>query len=106
MANFLLIYTGGSMPESEEASQAVMKAWMDWFTTLGEAVVDSGNPIGPHAKTISKEGSIHDGFAGVPATGYSILKADTLDHATQMAKDCPHILSGGEVTVYETFNAM
>ena len=39
-------------------------------------------------------------------TGYSVLKADSLDEATKMAKGCPVLASNGSVEVYETFNAM
>jgi hypothetical protein len=105
MSNYLLVYTGGSMPESENEIQAVMKAWTDWFTTLGDAVVDSGNPIG-HAKTVNSKGVIRDGVPGEPATGYSIIKAGSLDEAAKLAVSCPHLLDNGDISVYETFEAM
>ena len=38
MADYLLLYSGGSMPETEEQQAAVMQAWTDWFTSLGAAV--------------------------------------------------------------------
>ncbi len=44
MANFLLLYHGGSMPETPEEGAKVMKAWTDWFEQLGEGLVDGGNP--------------------------------------------------------------
>ena len=31
MANYLLLYTGGSMPESPAEQEAVMQAWNAWF---------------------------------------------------------------------------
>ena len=40
------------------------------------------------------------------ATGYSILKADSLNAATDLAKGCPVLLSGGKITVYEITPAM
>ena len=49
MANYLLAYVGGDEPDSEEAGAAVMNAWIAWFGTLGDAVVDPGNPIGASA---------------------------------------------------------
>ena len=45
MAKYLLLYGGGSMPETEAEMAAVTKAWTDWFTELGPAVVDPGNPF-------------------------------------------------------------
>jgi hypothetical protein len=106
MNNFLLVYTGGGMPESEEEQAAVMKAWGDWFETLGGDLVDGGNPTGPMAKTITSDGLVSDGPDGTMATGYSILKADSLDSAVTKAKGCPMLAGGGNISVYEIFPAM
>ena len=39
-------------------------------------------------------------------TGYSIIKADSLDAAVELSKGCP-VLGGGQVVVVsETFDAM
>ena len=103
MNNFLLVYTGGGMPESEEEIAVVMKAWDNWFETLGSDLVDGGNPTGPMAKTIMSDGSVSDGPDGTMATGYSIIKADSLDSAVSKAKGCPMIEGGGNITVYEIF---
>lgn len=104
MANYLLAYTGGSTPETEEARDAQMAAWGKWFQDLGEAVVDPGNPFGP-SKAIAADGSIGDG-ASSGLTGYSVLAADSLDAATEMAKGSPVFAVGGKVDVYETFEVM
>jgi len=106
MNNFLLVYTGGGMPESEEEQAAVLKAWGDWFETLGEKLVDGGNPTGPMAKTIKSDGSVVDGPDGKMATGYSILKAESFDEALALAKGCPMLDGGGNITLYEIFPAM
>lgn len=106
MATYVLLYTGGGAPESDEESAAVIKAWTDWFTGLGESVVDPGNPFAPIAKTIASNGSVSDGPLGTLATGYSILSASSFDEAMQKAKGCPHLMAGGQVTVYETYDVM
>ena len=106
MNNFLLMYTGGGMPESEEEQAAVLKAWGDWFETLGEKLVDGGNPTGPMAKTIKSDGSVVDGPDGKMATGYSILKAESFDDALALAKGSPMLDGGGNITLYEIFPAM
>ena len=104
MANFLLAYTGGAMATTEAEQKAAMEAWGGWFGGLGDAVVDGGNPCSG-SKTVASDGSISDGAAGM-ISGYSILKAESLDEAAKMAKGCPVLSSGGTVQVYETFNAM
>jgi hypothetical protein len=106
MANYLLLYRGGSMPESEAEQKAVMQEWMTWFSGLGSAVVDGGNPFTPNASTISKDGKISAGSGGPMPSGYSILKANSLDEAVGMAKGCPVLKGGADVMVFETFNAM
>jgi len=104
MANFLLLYSGGGMPEGEAAQKQVMEAWGQWFGKLGDAVVDGGNPTSPHSKTISSDGTVTDSPAQV--TGYSIIKASSLDDATETAKGCPVLEGGAKVMVFETFAAM
>jgi len=106
MKKFVLLYSGGGMPETEEETAAVMKAWEDWYTQLGSAVVDPGNPIGPAAKSISPDGRVKDGSAWPMATGYTILQADSLDAAAKMAQSCPVLQGGSDITVFETFNVM
>ena len=103
MANYLLVFHGGSMPESEAEQATVMQAWTDWFEKLGPAVVDKGNPASG-TKVISN-GSVTDGGAGAPS-GYSILSADSFDSAVALAKGCPVLAGGASIEVVETFNFM
>jgi hypothetical protein len=104
MAKYLLLYEGGSMPETDAERDTVMKAWESWLGSLGGAVVDAGNPFTPASKRIKADGSISDG-AG-PATGYSVIEADSLAAATDLAKGCPVLAGGASVGVYETFEVM
>ena len=107
MANFVLLYTGGSAGTSPAEREKVMQAWGGWFGKLGDKIVDAGNPFSDHAKNISNSGAVHHGAVGSPpATGYSILKADSLNAAAELAKGCPVLQSGGKITVYEITPAM
>lgn len=106
MANFVLLYSGGSMPESQAEHAAVMKAWEAWFGGLGSAVVDGGNPFTPKAKSIASNGTVSDGPVGTMASGYSIIKADSLDAAVDIAKRCPVLQGGAQISVYETLPVM
>ena len=104
MAKYLLLYRGGRMPETDQARAQVMKAWEDWFTELGPAVADPGNPFTSATKTIEGDGSVAD--AAPTASGYSILEAESLDRATELAKGCPVLQGGAGITVFETFDVM
>ena len=106
MANFVLLYSGGSMAESEAEQAAIMQAWGAWFGELGSALVDGGNPFTPKAKSIASDGKVSDSPVGTMATGYSIIKADSLNAAVEMARHCPVLQSDGQISVYETFQAM
>lgn len=101
---YLLVFHGGSMPESPEEGAKVTQAWGDWFGRLGDAVIDQGNPVG-QVKTIAANGSVSDGGTN-PSSGYSIIKADTLDAAVELAKGCPVLAGGASVEVAETFAVM
>ncbi len=105
MANFLLLYTGGGMPQGEAEQAKVMQAWGAWFQKLGDAVVDGGNPFTPEAKTIASNGSVSDG-ASPSASGYSVIKADSMQDAVEKAKGCPVLQGGAKIAVFETFAAM
>ncbi len=104
--NYLLVYHGGGpMPATPEEGAQVMKAWTDWFGTLGPALVDGGNPASV-VKSIGSDGAVRDGTVN-PPTGYSIIKADGIDSAVGLAKGCPLLAIGGtSIEVVETVDAM
>jgi hypothetical protein len=99
MANYVLVYRGGSMAETPEEQQKVMESWGAWFGSLGASVVDGGAPFGPSA-SIASDGSTTDGGASA-LTGYSVLAADSLADALTKAKGCPVLSAGGSIEVYE-----
>ena len=41
MTDYLLLYSGGSMPESEAEQAAVMKAWDEWMHALGDGLKET-----------------------------------------------------------------
>lgn len=106
MANFVLLYSGGSMPETPAEQAEVMQAWGAWFGSLGSSLVDGGNPFTPAAKSIASNGTVSDVPAGSMASGYSIIKADSLNAAVDMASRCPVLLGGAQISVFETFPVM
>ena len=78
-----------------------MAAWGAWFETLGDHLVDGGNPFNPQA-----EAGISQGVVTMDvdtASGYTIVKADSLEQAVEWAKGCPLAMAPGcSVRVYET----
>lgn len=98
MKNFIYIYHSTiNTPPSQEA----FDAFADWFNSLGDKVVDGGNPISPLNKAVIKNGTVTKGDDTI--IGYAIVKAANLDEAVAMAKNSP--LANNEqsaIHVYET----
>ena len=98
MSNYILAYHGGKKPESPEEGAKQMAKWKAWVGGLGDAMVDPGTPLGK-SKTVSSGGVSDDGGSN-PLIGYSIVKADSMDAALEMAKGCP-FLDMGTIEVAE-----
>jgi len=76
---------------------ATMDAWQSWFASVGDRLVDSGNPLGDGLEvTTSGATAIAPGSGS--ATGYSILSAGSLDEARGLLDGCPF---NSTVRVYE-----
>jgi hypothetical protein len=100
MANYMFVYSGGHGMSADEAERNAQYArWGQWFGELGSAVVDGGAATGT-AKTVGPGDSVSDGGSR-GLTGYSIVSADSLDAAVELAKGCPVLEIGGAVDVYE-----
>ena len=104
MGKYVLLYTGGGMPESEAEQAQVMAAWGAWYEGLGDAVADPGNPFGPAVMNIVEDRTVSQGAIGAQNSGYSILNADSFEAAIEMAKKCPMLDGNGQITIYETFD--
>jgi hypothetical protein len=98
--NYVLIYFNngvrdGVSPEDFKAE------WGNWFGGLGDTLVDAGNPFNTGGQAVEKSGVTT--IENWPSTGYSIVKAETMDDAVEMAKTCPVLNEpDGAVRVYET----
>ncbi len=92
MPNYILAYHGGKMPESPEEGAKEMAKWNAWIGGLGDAMVNPGTPLGK-SKTVSSGGVSDDGGSN-PLLGFSIVKADSMDAALEIAKGCPYLELG------------
>ena len=92
MANFIFAYHGGKKPDSPEEGAKMMKRWNAWLEGLGTASIDPGNPVGM-SKTVSSSGVADNGGSN-PLAGYSVVEADSIDAAVNMAKSCPFVEMG------------
>jgi hypothetical protein len=103
MGKYVLVYYGGSAGQTEKDRADQMQQWGAWFGKLGKAVADQGSPFSGKVKTVASNGGARDGAIGQPpASGYSIVEASSIAEATDHAKACPLLKSGGQISVYET----
>jgi hypothetical protein len=92
VSNFVITYYGFPRFERPEDGGAYMKMWRAWMAGIGEAMINPGTPM-KIGKTLSANG-ISDTSRGEPLTGFSIVKADSLEAAVAMARGRPHLAHG------------
>lgn len=92
MAEFIFAYHGGRPPKTPEEGARFKARWRAWAAEIGDAFVHPGSMIGK-SWTVSASGASADGGPN-PLSGYSIVKADGIEAALEMAKRCPHVDHG------------
>ena len=107
MKEFMLIYKGGDPEWMENASQeemtASMESWRQWMGGLQEKeqLASGGAALQYPGKRLNKDGIVTDISATEfkeLVTGFSIVKANDIDAAILIAKECP-IFSYPDITV-------
>ncbi|NCP64674.1 MAG: hypothetical protein GW763_00535 [Paraglaciecola sp.] len=98
MNEYMLLYKGGD-PDwmantSAEQMAASMQKWGEWMADLKQQgrLSSGGAPLDYSGKRLSADGLVTEILARKfkeLVTGYSIIRASTMDEALNMAKDCP-----------------
>ena len=110
MKEFLFIFRRDMVTEelqpSRERLQGMSKPWEDWMTSLAARGVLSsqGNRLQPDGKIVRPGSVVMDGpYTEIKEVvgGYSIIKADSLGEAAEIAKGCPIFALGGNVEIRE-----
>jgi YCII-related domain len=92
MPDFIVAYHGGKKPETPEQGAEQMAKWKAWIGGLGDAMVNPGTPLGK-STFINTDGLSSEGGPSA-LTGYSVLRADSMEAALDMAKACPFLEMG------------
>lgn len=92
MKKFVLMHCGFEPPTPE-----VMQGWGKWFQSIADQTVENGGFHGA-AKEIAKDGSRDLPMDMDAITGYTIVKAKSIDEAEAIARANPIIKS---IRVYE-----
>ena len=99
MKQFVLVYLGGNQPSSEAEAKKHFEKYMGWLTALGDAVVIPTIPL-KDTTTISSDGAVMEGGSSA-MSGFSIIKAESLQAALSIAQNCPFLEIGGSLEVSE-----
>jgi hypothetical protein len=107
VANFLFIYRNTRESYSTmtpDERQQMLQKWTTWITDgMSQGwMLDGGDGLKPEGRIVNAKKVVTDGpFVELKEVvgGYSIVRADTVDAATELAKGCPIFLRGGSVEV-------
>jgi hypothetical protein len=105
MADFLFIYRGGNDDQaSPDEMQQIMEKWGNWIREAMAKgwMTNPGDALTPEGKIVKSTKIVTDGpfvESKEIVGGYSVVKADSLAAAAELAKGCPALLSGGKVEV-------
>lgn len=109
MKDFLFVFRMdyNTMPKaSPEEMQARTKRYMDWIGSIAaqNKLSDRGNRLVSSGKVVKAGNVIADGpYTEIKEAiaGYSIVKAESIEEAAELAKGCPVLDAGGNVEVRE-----
>src|SRR5436309_1330266 len=107
MANFLFVYRGGTDAYAKMTPAEAQQSMEKWGAWIGQALqqgwmTDPGDALTPEGRVVNAKKVVTDGpfvESKECVGGYSIVQADTLDRAAELAKGCPGLLVGGRVEV-------
>jgi hypothetical protein len=89
MTTFLFAYRAA---KDYQGTSATAEEWRAWFESLGGNVEEIGN-------SVFDRGSVGDTGPETVLGGHSLIRADSLAEATELAKGCPTLEHGGGVEV-------
>lgn len=105
MTQYMLVYRADAKAEeamadaTPEQMQAGMAAWMAWHDKVGADNLEFGLPLQPRVH-VDQDGRASESTSDL--SGYSILTADSVDHAAALVADHPHLKwRGGTIEILE-----
>ena len=102
MSRYIMIYKGEATDTAdmtEEQAGEVMAKWGAWMGAVASALVDVGAPFGEGISVVD------DGSTASPVSlsGYSIVEADSLSEARNLANGHPYLSEGAGNFAIEIF---
>ena len=106
MAKFLFVYRSPKDARTTMTPEEMQQSLQKWSSWIGEGMqkgwmVDPGDALTPEGKVVNAKVVTDGPFVEAKEIvgGFSIVQADTIDAAAQLAKGCPGVQIGGAVEV-------
>jgi len=91
MSKYMMLHVGFEKPTPE-----IMEAWGKWFESVADRSVEHGGFMG--GREITRDGTNELPWGADSITGYSIINAESMDEAVEVASGNPFIAS---IRIYE-----
>jgi hypothetical protein len=107
MTKFLFVYRNSSESYASMTPEEMQQMLQKWQTWIAEGVrkgwmVDPGDGLKREGRVVNAKKVVSDGpfvESKELVGGFSIVQADTIEAAAELAKGCPIFLRGGSVEV-------
>ena len=99
MAQYIITYLGGDQPSSPEEGKQHFAKYKEWLSSLGDSAVSPANPL-KDTNTVNSDRTVTTGST-TSMSGFTIIKADSMEAALLIAKACPFLDIGGSLEVSE-----
>jgi len=95
----MITYLGGNQPSSPEEGQKHKSEYMTWLSSLGDSAISPTNPI-KNTIIVNSDRSFTSGSV-TSMSGFTVIKADSMEEALSIAINCPFLDLGGSLEVSE-----
>jgi hypothetical protein len=107
MAKFLFVYRSNKDSRNSMSPEQMQQILQKWHTWIADGLrqgwmLDPGDGLKPEGRLVNAKKVVTDGpfmESKEIVGGFSIVQAETLDAAAELAKGCPVFLRGGMVEV-------
>ena len=97
MTQYMIVYLGGEPPATAEEGKAHFEKYKQWLASLGDAAVSPANPLQNTVSVHPDRSITRESITGM--SGYTLVKAESMEAALEMAKSCPFLDIGGDLEV-------
>lgn len=99
MSQYMITYLGGDKPSNPEEGKQRMSKYRAWLSSLGNSAVSPANPL-RNTSTVNSDGTVTAGGT-TSMSGFTIIRAVSMEAALLIAKGCPFLDTGGSLEVSE-----